>query len=180
MVKLNHLSRNRAQMDNSSKYKSDDEFWRIIRLDILRGKQETLRKYRNQSRSSGNFVKKPSTFRLDINLEADHPCTTNFPSVGTSSRRANRRISLKRILLHNSSRHRIYTRDGYKFCQCEYSWKISYDITVKKDTCSFFFYLFIISAQVFQRSYDIFMQTRTCSCKPRNMLQPMRGTDKML
>ena len=50
---------------------------------------------------------------------------------------------------------------------------------IKKNT-SLFFCLFIISAQVFQRSYDIFMQTRTCSYKPRNMLQPMPGTDKML
>ena len=37
------------QTDNSSKYKSEDEFWRIVCLDILRGEQETLRKYRNQS-----------------------------------------------------------------------------------------------------------------------------------
>ena len=37
------------QTDNSSKYKSEDEFWRIVCLDILRGKQETLRKYGNQS-----------------------------------------------------------------------------------------------------------------------------------
>ncbi|MCT4603000.1 MAG: hypothetical protein N4A59_08895, partial [Marinifilum sp.] len=42
-------------------------------------------------------------FRLDINLE------TNYSSVSTSSRRADRRISQRRILLHNSSSHRIYT-----------------------------------------------------------------------
>ena len=54
--------------DNSSKYKSEDEFWRIICLDILRGRQETLRKYRNQSLSCGTSSKKPFTFRLDINL----------------------------------------------------------------------------------------------------------------
>ena len=40
----------------------------IICLDILRGKQETLRKYRNQSLSCGASSKKPSTFRPDINL----------------------------------------------------------------------------------------------------------------
>ena len=62
----------------------------------------------------------------------------------------------------------------------EYSWQMSYDITVNKKNTSLFFCLFIISAQVFQRSYDIFIQTRTCSYKPRNMLQPMPGTDKML
>ena len=55
---------------------------------------------------------------------------------------------------------------------------IRYDITVKK-TLVYFFCLFIISAKVFQRSYDIFMQTRTCSYKPKNMLQPMPGTNKM-
>ena len=87
--------------------------------------------------------------------------------------------------------HRIYTRDGSiirlrqiirlwnKLGQCEYSWQISYYITVKKST-GLFFCLFIVSAQVFQCSYDIFMQTRTCSYKPRNMLQPMPGTEKML
>ena len=50
---------------------------------------------------------------------------------------------------------------------------------LKKHTC-LFFCLFIISAKVFQRSYDIFMQTRTCSYKPRNMLQPMPEAHKML
>ena len=44
----------------------------------------------------------------------------------------------------------------------------------------FIFCLFIISAQVFQCSNGIFMQTRTCSYEPRNMRQPMPGTDKML
>ena len=95
-----------CQTDNSSKYKSEDElfeFCSTICLDILSGKQKTLRKYRNQSLSCGNFVKKPSTFRLDINLETDNPSKTNYPSVSTSSRRANRRICLRRILLHNSS-----------------------------------------------------------------------------
>ena len=52
----------------SSKYKSEDEFWRIICLDILRGRQETLRKYRKQSLSYGTSAKKSFTFRLDINL----------------------------------------------------------------------------------------------------------------
>ena len=32
----------------------------------------------------GNFVKKLSTFRLDLNLETDHSSKTNFPSVSTS------------------------------------------------------------------------------------------------
>ena len=54
------------QTDSSSKYKSEDEFCSIICLVILSGKQELL-KYRNQPLSCGNFVKKPSTFRLDIN-----------------------------------------------------------------------------------------------------------------
>ena len=49
-----------------------------------------------------NFVKKPSTFRLDIKLDTDNPSKTNYPSDSTSSRRANRRISLRRLLLHNS------------------------------------------------------------------------------
>ena len=44
----------------------------------------------------------------------------------------------------------------------------------------FIFCFFIISVQVFQCSYGIFMQTRTCSYKPRSMLQPMPGTHKML
>ena len=35
-----------------------------------------MRKYRKQSLSCGNFVKKPSTFRLDINLETDNPSKT--------------------------------------------------------------------------------------------------------
>ena len=55
-------------------------------------------KCRNQFLSCGNFIKKPSTFCLDINLETDNPSKMNFPSVSTSSRRANRRI-----LLHYSS-----------------------------------------------------------------------------
>ena len=61
-------------------------------------------KYRNRFLSCGNFIKKSSTFCLDINLETDNPSKMNFPSVSTSSRRANRRI-----LLHYSSYHRIYT-----------------------------------------------------------------------
>ena len=68
------------QTDNSSKYKSEDElfeFCSTICPDILSGKQKTLRKYRNQSLSCGNFVKKASTFRLDINLETDNPSKTN-------------------------------------------------------------------------------------------------------
>ena len=48
-------------------------------------------------------------FHLNINLETDHPSKTIYPAVGTSSRRARRRISLRRILLHNSSSCRIYT-----------------------------------------------------------------------
>ena len=32
-----------------------------------------MRKYRNQSLSCGNFVKKPSAFRPDVNLETDNP-----------------------------------------------------------------------------------------------------------
>ena len=69
-----------------SAYKSEDEFCSIICLDILSGKRETLRKYRNQSLARGNLVKKPSTFRLDINLETDNSSKTNYPSVSTSSR----------------------------------------------------------------------------------------------
>ena len=53
------------QTDISCKYKSEDAFCSIICLDILSGKrpqeQETLRNYRNQSLSCGNFLKKPST-----------------------------------------------------------------------------------------------------------------------
>ena len=71
------------QTDNSSKYKSEDEFCSIICLETTAGKK-TLRKYRNQPLSCGNFVKKPSTFRLDINLETDNPSKTNYPSVSTS------------------------------------------------------------------------------------------------
>ena len=52
-------------------------------------------------------------FRLVINLETDHPSKTSYPSVSTSSRRANRRISLRRILLHNSSSHQIYTLKNF-------------------------------------------------------------------
>ena len=52
-------------------------------------------------------------------------------------------------------------------------------ISQLKKTLVYFFCLFIISAKVFQRSYDIFMQTRTCSYKRKNMLQPMPGTNKM-
>ena len=40
-------------------------------------------------------------------------------------------------------------------------------ISQLKKTLVYFFCLFIISAKVFQRSYDIFMQTRTCSYKPK-------------
>ena len=72
------------QTDNSSKYKSEDEFCSIICLETTAGKK-TLRKYRNQPLSCGNFVKKPSTFRLDINLETDNPSKTNYPSVSSSS-----------------------------------------------------------------------------------------------
>ena len=72
--------------DNSCRYKSEDEFCCIICLDILAGndrkKQETLLKYRNQSLSCGHFVKKPSTFRLGIDLETDNPSKTNYPSAG--------------------------------------------------------------------------------------------------
>ena len=48
-------------------------------------------------------------FCLNINLEMDHPSKTIYPSVSTSWRRANRRISLRRIFLYNSSSYRIYT-----------------------------------------------------------------------
>ena len=72
------------QTDSSSKYKSEDEFCSIICLETTAGKK-TLRKYRNQPLSCGNFVKKPSTFRLDINLETDNPSKTNYPSVSSSS-----------------------------------------------------------------------------------------------
>ena len=41
-----------------------------------------MRKYRNQSLSCGHFVKKPSTFRLGIDLETDNPSKTNYPSAG--------------------------------------------------------------------------------------------------
>ena len=42
-------------------------------------------------------------FRLDKHLETDDPSKTSYSSVSTSWRRADRRISLRRILLHNSS-----------------------------------------------------------------------------
>ena len=58
----------------------DKKWWE----DGLQNWSETLRKYRDQSLSWGNFVKKPSTFRLDINLETDNPSKTNYPSVSTS------------------------------------------------------------------------------------------------
>ena len=47
-------------------------------LDILRKNCKTLQKYRDQSLSCGNFIKKPSTFRLDINLETDNPSKMNY------------------------------------------------------------------------------------------------------
>ena len=50
------------------------KFCGIICQDIC---IDILRKYRNQSLSCGNFVKKPSRFRLDINLETDNPSKTN-------------------------------------------------------------------------------------------------------
>ena len=81
------------ERDISFKYKSEDKICSIICPE----------KYWNQSLSCGNFVKKPSTFRLDVNLETDNPSKTNYPTVGTFSRRTNRQISLRRILLHNSS-----------------------------------------------------------------------------
>ena len=42
-----------------------------------------MRKYRNQSLSCGNFLKKPCTFRLDINVHVEtvNPSKTNYPSV---------------------------------------------------------------------------------------------------
>ena len=57
---------------------------------------------------------------------------------------------------------------------------IRYDITVKK-THLFIFLSFYYLCESFSTysSYDIFMQTRTCSYKPKNMLQPMRGAHKM-
>ena len=83
------------QTDNSYKYKSEDEFCSIIGLDILRGKRP--RNIAKPIPMMGKLRQKPSKFRLDINLETDNPSKTNFPSLNTSSRRAKRRISLRRI-----------------------------------------------------------------------------------
>ena len=70
------------QADNPSinpKTNFDEKFVYIF-IKIYR----YIAKIWNQSRSCGNFVKKPSTFRLDINLETDNPSKTNYPSAGTS------------------------------------------------------------------------------------------------
>ena len=53
-------------------------------------------------------------------------------------------------------------------------------ISQLRTTFVYFFCLFIIFAQVFQLGSDIFMQTKTCSYKPRNMLHPMPGAHEML
>ena len=101
------------QADYSSKYKSEEEFCSIIRLDILCwlhdgcfgveepncGNKETSSSLRQKT------VCVPSRY----NKETNNPSKTNYPSVCTSWRHANRRI--RRILLRNSSWHRIYTRD---------------------------------------------------------------------
>ena len=67
------------QADNSSKYKSEEEFYSIICLDILSGKTTpgNSKHCQNQSLLCGNFVKKPSTFHLDINLETDELSLTD-------------------------------------------------------------------------------------------------------
>ena len=57
--------------------------------------------------------------------------------------------------------------------------RLSINPTKKKTLVCFFVFLLSVP-QVFQRSYYIFMQTRTCSYKPRSMLQPMPGRDKVL
>ena len=93
------------QTDNSSKYKSEDEFYSITCLIFYTGTTAGNRKHCENIETSPSHVE---TIRLDINLETDNPSKTNYPSDSTSSRHANRRISLRRILLHNSS----YTRDG--------------------------------------------------------------------
>ena len=76
------------QTDNSSKYRSEDEFCSIIRLDILRGLHDGWFGVEEPSCENietvplmWKFHKKPSPFRLDVNLETDNP------SVSTSSRR---------------------------------------------------------------------------------------------
>ena len=71
--------------------------------------QDRKTRCRDEITSSKNRLR----FRLDINLEMDHPSKTIYPSVSTSSRRANRRISLRRILLDNSSSYRIYIETNY-------------------------------------------------------------------
>ena len=54
--------------DNSSKCKSEDEFCSVICLDILSGKKETLRKYRNQSLSCETFRFVSSINSTNINV----------------------------------------------------------------------------------------------------------------
>ena len=89
LLETNYLS------DNSSKDKSEDEFWRKF-VYIFHAGCENIEASPSHVETSST---KPSTFRLE-RLETDHPSKTNFPSVSTSSRRANRRISLRRILLY--------------------------------------------------------------------------------
>ena len=101
------------QADYSSKYKSEEEFCSIIRLDILCWLHD--RCFGVEEPNCGNKETSPSLRQKTVcvpsryNKETNNPSKTNYPSVCTSWRHANRRI--RRILLHNSSWHRIYTRD---------------------------------------------------------------------
>ena len=68
--------------DNSSKYKSEEEFFSIICLNILSGKTTAGNSKRCQNRETGPShvetpSKKPSTFHLDINLETDELSLTD-------------------------------------------------------------------------------------------------------
>ena len=85
-------------------------FCSIIRLDILCWLHDGC--FGVEELSCGNIETSPSLRQKTVcvpsryNKETNNPSKTNYPSVNTSWRHTNRRI-----LLHNSSWHRIYTRD---------------------------------------------------------------------
>ena len=65
MVKANHALSNSAQTDNSSKYKSEDEFCSIIGLDILSGKRP-----REGSKHCENIETSPSQLMWKLRQKA--------------------------------------------------------------------------------------------------------------
>ena len=81
IVETRYLSRRIIrQTDNLSKYKSEDEFWRIICLDIY------LFIPGNIEKTSPSHVETSSKNRLsllDINLETDNP--SNVTKTNTAS-----------------------------------------------------------------------------------------------